>query len=190
MTRIVLVKHAQPVLDAGKPAREWTLGEAGLAQAERLGSALATFAPFRLASSPEPKARATCAIVSRAHGVPFATVDDLREIDRPVLPILSRDEHERLNERLFIDADRPVLGAESARHARERFGRAVRELVDRSDVESLVVVTHGTVISLFVAQHSPVNAFDLWRRLQCGSYVVLDPAFRLREVVETTQGDS
>ena len=122
--RIVLVKHAQPLLDATKPAREWDLAVEGEGQSKRLGAALREFVPCQLVSSPEPKALRTCEIVAGELGVSMTVVDGLREIDRPVLPIMSASEHERVNARIFTEFDRRVMGRESAREARDRFGEA------------------------------------------------------------------
>ena len=170
----VLVKHAFPVLDPSRPPLEWRLGPEGEAQAGRLAAALERFAPFRLIASTEPKAVRTAEIVAGIHGLPMATVVGLREIDRPRLPIMSRQAHAELNRGLFTRFESPVVGNESAREARDRFTAAVAEQLRAGSAENLVVVAHGTVIALLVAAYNPVDAFDLWTRLQCPSFVVLD----------------
>lgn len=183
--RLVLVKHALPVLDDSRPAREWQLGVEGEEQARRLVVTLRQFAPFRLASSTEPKAARTAAIVAAELGIGMTTLDGLREIDRPVVPIMPREEHERFNVRLFTAVDEPVIGTESARAALERFAPAVRDLLGQEPAQNVVVVTHGTVIALFVAAHNQVDAFQLWQRLQCSTCVVLGlPALELLETVD------
>jgi len=182
--RVILVKHALPVLDPTKPAREWTLAAEGENQARRLAARLRTFAPCRLVSSTEPKASRTAAIVARELGIETITVAELCEIDRPVLPILSPLEHARLNLRIFSNPDAPVVGRESAREAQRRFGAALFEELQRTTEDNLVVVTHGTVISLFVSAHANVDGAELWQRLQCPSFVVLERAtLSLVEVV-------
>ena len=114
---VVLVKHAQPVLDAEAPPREWRLAAEGEAQSVELAERLKTFLPFTLVSSEEPKAVATAAIVARALGVPHQVRDGLEEFDRPAMPILSPEEHNRVNAVLFEQRDVPVLGRESANAA-------------------------------------------------------------------------
>jgi 2,3-bisphosphoglycerate-dependent phosphoglycerate mutase len=182
--RVVLAKHALPILDASRPPREWRLAPDGDRQSKRLAAALQRFAPLRLVASPEPKARRTAEIAAAALGVSCTTIAGLEEIDRPALPIMPASEHERVNARLFTDFDRPVIGCESARDARDRFTAAVVHELQRTTEDSLVVVAHGTVIALLVSAHNPVDAFDLWQRLECPSFVVLDvPRLRLLEVV-------
>jgi broad specificity phosphatase PhoE len=181
---LVLVKHALPVLDASKPAREWRLGMEGDRQAQKLAGALRTFAPLRMIASPEPKAASTAAIVAAELGVDVSVIDALREFDRPVLPHLSKEEHAHTNEQIFVDLNRRVLGTESGREALDRFSVAIDDAIAQTSAQSLVAVTHGTVMSLFVAARNAIDGFTLWKQLECTSYVVLDvPSFALRNVV-------
>ncbi len=181
---LVLVKHALPVLDASKPAREWQLGTEGERQAKKLAGALRAFAPLRMIASPEPKAASTAALVAAELEVEVSVVDALREFDRPVLPFLPKEEHARANEQIFVDLNRRVFGIESGREALDRFSIAIDDAIAQTRAQSVVAVTHGTVISLFVAAHNAVNAFAMWKQLECTSYVVLDvPSFALRRVV-------
>ena len=186
---MVLVKHAQPVLDGTKPAREWGLTAKGEEQAKRLGAALRPFIPCHLVSSPEPKALRTCEIVADELDASMRVVEGLREIDRPVLPIMPASEHEQLNARIFTEFEHRVMGRESAQEARQRFGDAVTTEALRTEANDLIVVAHGTVISLFVSEHNDVDSFGLWRRLQCPSFVVLEnSSFRLLDVVDGSAG--
>jgi broad specificity phosphatase PhoE len=89
-----------------------------------------------------------------------------------------------VNGSIFAHPDRRVLGIESANDALRRFSSAVAEELARSEARNLVIVTHGTVISLFVAAHNSVDGFELWKKLQCPSLVVLEvPSLSLIEVV-------
>jgi broad specificity phosphatase PhoE len=184
VTTLILVKHALPVIDASKPAKEWQLGAEGELQTEPLAVHLRAFAPLRMIASPEPKAARTAALVAAKLGVGVHTVADLREFDRPPLPFLSKEEHERANAGIFTNRNQRVLGNESARDALDRFAAALDAELERSQAPTLVAITHGTVISLFAGAHNAIDAFALWKRLVCPAYVVLDvPTFSLREVV-------
>jgi broad specificity phosphatase PhoE len=162
-----------PVLDAARPAREWTLGPDGERQAAKLATRLRPLKPFRLVSSPEPKAVTTAEILAGTLGVTTYPVDGLQEFDRPALPILPPDEHERVNAEIFARPDRPVLGHESADAALARFRKALLAEVAKHSESDLVVVSHGTVMALFVAAHNPLDAFSVWKRLPCAGCVVL-----------------
>jgi 2,3-bisphosphoglycerate-dependent phosphoglycerate mutase len=183
--RIVLVKHAKPILDPTQPAREWKLGPEGEAQSQRLAERLRSFLPCGLLSSPEPKASRTCEIAAAELGLPMKAVTEFREIDRRLLPIMSSAEHEALNGRIFAESEQRILGCESAREATERFTTAMLRELERTEEENLVVIAHGTVISLFVSAYNSVDPFELWRRLHCPSFVVVKrPSLALVEVID------
>jgi len=188
-TLLVLVKHALPVLDATKPAKEWQLSAEGELQSRRLAGRLRAFVPLRLVASPEPKALRTAELVGAELGVRVSPIDGLREFDRPILPHLSKPDYERANAQIFLDPSRRVLGNESGQEALDRFSTAIETALAGTDAQTLVAITHGTVIALFAADHNGVDAFDLWKRLECTSFVVLElPAFSLRDVVIDASG--
>ena len=169
---LVLVKHAQPVLNANVPPREWRLGTEGEEQSRELAERLKAFLPFTLVSSNEPKAMQTAAIVATTLGVISRVANGLEEIDRPAMPILSRDEHERLNAALFRTRSIAVVGHESADTALARFEAAIQDTLAAVDVSTnVVVIAHGTVISLFVARCTGRDALDAWRALRCADFV-------------------
>src|SRR5437764_1217197 len=58
-------------------------------------------------------------------------------------------------------------------------------LSDKGKESCAAVVTHGTVLALFVARHSKENPFQLWRRMGLPSFVVMSlPEYRLEQMVE------
>ena len=67
------------------------------------------------------------------------------------------------------------IGEETADGAFERFAAAVRNILDKARGEDIAAVTHGTVLTLFVARHNAhVAPFDLWASLGLPSYVLVD----------------
>lgn len=185
-SRLVLVKHAQPALVAGIPPARWELDADGEGQAKRLARVLEPMMPFALACSREPKAFRTARILGGELGLDVSAVEGLHEFDRPALPLMTPAEHTRLNAAIFDDLSRVVIGSESGAQALARFRAGVGAAIEAAaGHDTLVAVAHGTVISLLVAAHNGIDAFDLWTRLQCPSFVVLTvPEFRLLRVEE------
>ena len=172
---LVLVKHAQPVMDPSVPPREWQLGPEGEAQSRELADRLRRFLPFTLVSSSEPKATRTAAIVGEALSVAASVADGLQEYDRPAMAIVPRDEHERVNARVFESRRRAVLGRESADAALDRFAAAIeRSALASPPNHNLVVIAHGTVIALFVERETGRSAFELWKALRCAEFIPLE----------------
>lgn len=176
---LVLVKHGSPTLDSETPAREWSLSLRGESEALLLAEQLRTFEPFHLVSSPETKARGTAELIAAVLSTPSRIVDGLREIDRPVLPIMEPAAHRELNRPIFSDPNRAVLGSESANAAVDRFEAAIQGELDRSVPANLVAVSHGTVMALLVAKYNPVDGFRFWCDFACGELITLAiPSFR------------
>jgi 2,3-bisphosphoglycerate-dependent phosphoglycerate mutase len=175
-----------PVIDESCPPRRWQLGELGRRQSEWIARKLPGSVSF-IYSSREPKAHQTAKILGWTLGLEVIELDGLEEFDRPALPLMSKEEHQRLNREIFDSPDRRVLGDESANAALERFEGVVKKIVFEEKLTeggATIVVTHGTVISLFVAKYNPMDAFELWGKLSCPSFVELQiPDFRLVNVV-------
>lgn len=178
---LILVKHAKPGLDAAAPARAWRLGDEGERQARAMAGTLQAYRPFVLVCSDEPKAHRTAEIIGAETGAAVRVVSGLRELDRPVLPIVDARERERLNRPVFEQPSRAVLGEESADEALARFAAAIDEELAGIDAGvNLVAITHGTVMALFAAAHSVVDPWKLWRKLECGDLIAFElPGFQL-----------
>ena len=183
---LILVKHAMPVVESDVPAARWRLSDDGRAACLSLAERLAVYAPVAIVASNEPKATETGRIMSDCLELPFETAPDLHEHDRTDVPFLQAAAWRDAIRRFFAAPDQLVLGREAAKTAGDRFIRAVATVLDRHPTGNLAIVAHGTVISLFVARHSPVEPFALWEQLGLPSFVVLGASdFGLREMVAT-----
>jgi probable phosphoglycerate mutase len=143
------VRHAPVELQLDRPASTWELSEEGRADAEALAHQLAPVA--RVLSSPEPKAVATAEPIARLSRVAVETDARLREVERAD-NAPTYDAHRDAVRRYL--AGEPVDGWEPRDDALARFRAAV------DDVDGAVVVTHGTVLSLFLGY-----GFDEWNRI-------------------------
>lgn len=191
---LVLVKHAWPQIDPALPARRWPLSDRGRAQAAALAEEMRSLAPGRVVASREPKAAETGRVLARAWACPFALADGLQEHDREGVAYLPEATFRAEVARFFAEPQRRVLGRESAREAADRFAAAVDAVlaaggaapgaVDASldggrrsagaDAEDVaVIVAHGTVISLFLADRCGVDGFATWSALALPAYAVV-----------------
>jgi broad specificity phosphatase PhoE len=65
-----------------------------------------------------------------------------------------------------------------------RFERSVRLAMEERPDQSVVIFTHGTVITLFVSRATGIAPYTLWERLALPSYIVLSwPALELLELL-------
>jgi len=153
------VRHAQVVLDLDRPPATWRLSPEGVEAAEALARRLAPVP--RVLSSPEPKAVATAEPLARLSGVPLETDERLREVERRA-NVPDAEAH-RSAVRAYL-AGTEIAGWEGNAAALARFAEALAGLDD------VAVVTHATVLSLFLGYR-----FDEWERIALPDVIEWSP---------------
>lgn len=177
MRRLVLVRHARVRLDPDVPPQIWELTDEGRADAERLARLAVLDGLEVVVTSPEPKARATAEPIARAAGVELRIERDLREAERGASPVDDRDGFvKRVDDWL---GGTPVPGWEERDLAAVRIVACVERLLAESS-DSLVLVSHGTVLSLYLAWLRGQERVDLaeWEAIPLPAVAVVDPAAR------------
>ena len=182
---LILIKHAMPQIDEAKSAADWPLSERGRASCLDLAEALRPYKPDLFVTSDEPKARETGQLSAEHLRLPWSPVSNLHEHDRKGVPFTRREIWHATLKTFFARPNDLILGNETANQARLRFSRAVEAVVETHPHKTIAIATHGTVISLFVAQKTRTNGFNLWQRLGLPSYVVLNlPDYKLHTLAE------
>lgn len=186
MNYLVLVKHSLPEIIPTTPAKEWQLSKAGRVRCKALADHLAPYFPDVLISSLEPKAIETAQIAAHRLNKPYYTHEGLHEHDRTGVDFLGREQFEAKVKEFFLHPDRLVFGKETAAQAVERFSKALTAVEVEHPNKNIVVVSHGTVITLFVEKISNLDSFSFWRSLDLPSFVVLSlPQHSLVKIVES-----
>jgi broad specificity phosphatase PhoE len=171
---LILVKHSLPGIIENVPAREWRLSEEGRVRARRLAERLSSYQPEVIVSSVEPKAKETAEIIARTYDLTMEIVEGLHEHDRSRSKYLSPDDFRASVRKFFENPTKLVFGNETADECHTRFDQAVRTVLKLYVDKSIVIVAHGTVISLFVSRLTGNSDLILWNELGLPSFVVLD----------------
>lgn len=182
MRKLFLIRHAQPEVTPGVPPRLWPLTAEGREGAQQLAQSFAgSDQPAVLYASPERKAQKTAQLIALHLSLPIEMVAELREHEREYTPFLGKDAWEKTLTAFFSRPTELIFGDESAHQAFQRFNVAVEKIVASAPHGNLALVTHGTVMTLFVTSHNPhIDALAFWRSLQLPDLVVLTlPDFRL-----------
>ena len=174
MNNLILVRHSEPKIEPDRPASTWRLSERGRTRAGELAEELRGFTPTSIWSSKEPKAIETAQILTDALNVPVNVADGLEEHHRDEVPFFpTQDEFEQAIEQFFLNPEELVLGDETAQQAFQRFATAIDRILATDTAETPIVVTHGTVMTLYTASVSGVEPMCYWRSLETPSFVVL-----------------
>lgn len=176
MNNLILVRHSEPEIQPGKPASTWRLSERGRAKAKLLADELRCFNPASIWCSKEPKAIETAQILAGALNAPLRIIDGLEEHHRSGVPYFpALDDFEHAVERFFRNPDKLVLGEETAHQALHRFTAAIDRAKEATDDDATVVVTHDTVMTLYMASVAGIRPMRFWRNLDTPSFVALTP---------------
>ena len=171
---LILVKHSLPEIEEDRPAPEWRLSQEGRLRAHKLAGLLEAFRPEVIVSSPESKAKETAEMISKRLQMEICVAQDLHEHDRSNVPYLSQAAFQTSMREFFQKPGELVFGSETADQAHVRFYQALHGILDEYRNRTVVVVTHGTVMSLFVSRLTGSSDFELWNRMGLPSYIAID----------------
>lgn len=151
--KLILVRHSVPEMVTGVPASQWRLSDEGRRRCELLAGRLAAYHLAAVVSSTEPKAAETGQIVAEFLGLPFETAPGLHEHERGVVQALGSQEEFQMRVACFFEhPSELVFGLETADQAHKRFAGAIAHVLSRHPSGNLAVVSHGTVMTLFITR--------------------------------------
>ena len=182
---LLLIRHSETKQEPAISSHKWRLTDEGQQRCKRLAEKLT---PFRLAvifTSTEEKAVQTGKLTAEFLNIRNQTAPDLHEQKRDNEGYYSTVEaFQNAVINLFRQPDRLVFGQETANQALARFSGGLNHLLEQQPTGNLAIVSHGTVMSLFVAAHADIDVVDFWKGLGMPALVRLSlPGFSLVDVV-------
>lgn len=172
MSHLLFARHGQSVLNAVRRfqgAQDVPLSELGCRQAAALSRALRGRRLAHAYASPLERARRTAEIVVLELRIPLTLVDDLREMSLGEWEGRTVDEIGALPGNLYAQwlrdpARNAPPGAEPLPAVQERVLRAVSAIAARHrNGDDVLVVSHGGVISLYLAHWLGLPLSAIWR---------------------------
>lgn len=155
--RLIVVRHAQPVVNPDIPQESWVLTDAGSRAARRLARNLEEV-PEAVVSSPERRAVETAEPITTRFGLVLTVDERLREADR-----------------LWIDGDYSALarrwlsgelleGWEPLDTVAGRWDMAIRGVTSRSH-GTVVIVGHGLAMTAWAVHRFDIEPVAFWTAL-------------------------
>jgi broad specificity phosphatase PhoE len=119
-----------------------------------------------IVTSTELKAIETGELTAQYLGIPYRIESNLQEHARQTAPyFLSKEEFQEAVITLLEKPAKLVFGEETGLQARERFAGGIEAVMKTYPQENIAIVTHGTVLSLFVSHHTGLEIISFWREL-------------------------
>ncbi len=163
---LYLIRHPHTQPDPARPASQWGLSERGQAQVRALVDLPLWSGVTAVYTSEEYKTTMVGEAVRAAHGIPFTPLIDLGEAQRDRW--LEADAFEVAQQAFFARPDvPPVPDWESADAAQGRFVAAMERVLRQHPAgESLAVVSHATVLTLYTAHLAgEAPTVERWRAI-------------------------
>lgn len=177
MSLLYLIRHPLTAPDPARPASTWGLAPEGEAQVAALCEAAFWRHVSAVYTSTHGKTRVVGAMAREAFGLPVTALPGLDEAQRDVW--IAPESFHEVQARFLAEPDRaPVAGWESAQAASDRFMQAMAALLDRHDPgESVAVVSHGTVLTLYLAAlRDEPPTLESWRAIGFAAVCAVDRA--------------
>jgi broad specificity phosphatase PhoE len=186
MGKLILVRHSAVQRLDHVPPSQWRLSDDGRQRCAALARLLAPLQPVAVISSHEPKAVETAELVARQLDLPCSIADGLHEHERSNVRLMSAAALQANVQQFFQRPDDLVFGDETATQAVERLGEGIAAALAAWPDQTVAIVTHGTVLSLFAAEHNRIDSYTLWSKLGLPAFLVLDrPTFAVAHIVAT-----
>ena len=180
MSNLILIKHSIPAIDPNQPANEWHLSDEGRARCIPLAKEIIPFQPEILVSSHEPKAFDTAQEISKIIHLPVKTAEHIHEHQRRSIQFTTQEQFTLNIKNLFSHPTELVFGEETAEQAQKRITLAINGLISVYTNKNIAIISHGTVISLFLSSVLKIDPFEIWKQLDLPSFVVVSqPKFKL-----------
>jgi broad specificity phosphatase PhoE len=183
--QLILIRHSLPEIVTGVPASQWRLSAEGRHRCKRLAEKLAAYDLSAVVASEEPKASETGLIVAEILGIPFSFAPGLHEHERGVVRALGSPEDFRAQvARLFECPGDLVMGYETADEAHTRFAAAVARVL-ATHPDDIAIVSHGTVMTLFISRANNLDPYPFWAGLGLPAFAILSvPDLHLLRIIE------
>ena len=182
---LVFIRHSQTQPESGVAAQEWQLTAEGRRRCNPLAALLFAYNLGLIVTSTERKAIATGQLAAQKLGIPYQVADDLHEHKRETAPYFdTMEEFQAAVRALLTKPAELVFGEETGQEARERFAEAVECVMRSNPRENIGIVTHGTVLSLFVSHFIGEEIYTFWQGLGMPAIVAFSyPAMELLALV-------
>jgi broad specificity phosphatase PhoE len=174
---LYLIRHPKTQPDPALPPPEWRLSPGGHAQVRALVAAPFWHQVAAMYTSQEPKTTLVGDAVQAAHGLAYTPVAELGEARRNTW--IGFDSFKAVQHAFFSAPEVPAAPDwEPANTAQARFVAAIDGiLAQHAPTDPVVVVTHGSVLALYVAHlRNETPHYEMWQQIGFAAIMAIDRA--------------
>ena len=183
--KIIFLRHAKTEVDNTLPIADWFLTDEGVEHAKEVSSDHVFDDVDLIFASTERKAVDTAKPIAKRLGKEIVQVENLGEIKRPNAEKITLEEYKRLKAVVFSDFGKSEGGWETVNCALNRFSKAVEEIDRKYENKVILIVAHGTVMSLYFAdaQGKMNELFSRWKSLGFCEWGIIENGEVTKDIV-------
>lgn len=174
--KFVFIRHSKTDRDPQIPIRCWGLAEAGIQLAKELSRKEVIKGIDVIYASLQTKALETAVLLAKPNAIPIKTDDRLTEVTsftghfEKDFDIYTKNVHD-----YYHDNIERIDNGETKIEALERFVAALESIaVTERDKESIGIISHGNILTLFSALYKDVDSYSLHTQLKQPDVAVFD----------------
>jgi len=181
----VFLRHAATKKDGDIPVSEWVLTEEGEKCALRLLEVEYLLDFDVIITSTEKKAYQTAKPLADNLGKEIIQIKELSELDRDSGELMTKEEYDNMKVKIFEDMNYTDFGWETCNHALDRFKKAVDEIEEKYDGKKILIVAHGTVMTLYFVflQKKLDSLMERWKGLGFCDYGIVKNNQVVKDIV-------
>lgn len=183
--KIYFFRHGKTFVDNSTPIADWVLTEDGAKKAKEVSDSDVFDDVDIIYSSKEIKAIQTAQPVAEKLNKEILQVKELGELFRPNGHSIGLDRYNEIKEKLYADFDYSEDGWETINHALERFSKAVKQIDEKHEGKNILIVAHGTVMTIFFAklQGKLNDMYSRWKGLGFCDWGVVENEVVTKDIV-------
>ena len=175
MKNLILIRHSKTQQVPDISSHKWTISDEGVDLARQLSEQLAEYKIEMIFSSHEKKTKETANIFKERLNLPSVIeLDGVEETRRGEVPYFA--DHNEFGARVIKAMENKseiLFGDESFENALNRFIKAIDSITRQyPNAEYLAVVSHGTVISLYLEHLTKIKARKFWKAMPMPAYYI------------------
>lgn len=164
MMKVYFLRHFETEVDPFIPVHDWKLSDEGRQELMKFIRDVPSVE--KVYTSPEVKALEAAELISEEQGIELEVLEELSEVDRTGEGFIEdQDRYHEMVEK-YLGNDSVEFDWEAKSLVRERF-RTAMENVD----ENALVVTHGLLLSINLAEELGEEPHEFWNNLEFGETI-------------------
>lgn len=158
-----MIRHAESPFVLGQE-RTRSLSPQGKTDAKKVTALMRDTEIDAMISSPYARAIETIEGIANVKNLEINVFEELRERKLKGSFKLSEDEIQEAIKQSFVDTNLTLLGGESIKDVQNRAIPAIRDLLFKYEGKTVVIGTHGNVMTIIMNYFNPVYGYEFWKK--------------------------